>query len=114
VKREAKRKLCWDTVEPGLVLSVEPTGHKSFKLIYTLNGRARWYTIGNANKVGLKDARSIVRRKMGLVADNVDVQAERQIARQPEFHSPRPALRPDPNLQMRLPYPCRRDRGARD
>jgi integrase len=82
VKPEAKRKLCWDTVQPGLVLSVEPTGHKSFKLIYTFRGRARWYTIGNAGKVGLKEARDIARKRMGDVYNGVDIQAERQAARQ--------------------------------
>ncbi len=81
VKTEAKRKLYWDTVQPGFVLSVEPTGHKSFKLIYTFNNRPRWYTIGNANKVGLKEARSIARSRMGEVYSGVDVQAERQDAR---------------------------------
>jgi integrase len=81
VKPEAKRKLYWDTIQPGLVLSVEATGHKSFKLIYTFNGRARWFTIGNASKVGLKEARDIARKRMGDVYNGVDVQAERQATR---------------------------------
>ena len=81
VKPEGKRKLYWDTVRQGLVLSVEPTGHKSYKLIYTINNRSRWYTIGNAGKVGLKEARSIARYRMGDVYHDVDIQAERQIIR---------------------------------
>jgi integrase len=80
-KPEAKRRLYWDSIQPGLVLSVEATGHKSFKLIYTFNGRARWYTIGNAGKVGLKEAREIARKRMGEVYSGVDVQAERQATR---------------------------------
>ena len=80
-KPDAKRKLCWDIIQQGLVLCVEPTGHKSYKLIYTFNGRPRWYTIGNASKVGLKEARDIARKRMGEVYGGVDVQAERQAAR---------------------------------
>jgi hypothetical protein len=30
VKPEAQRKLYWDTIQQGLVLGVEPTGHKSY------------------------------------------------------------------------------------
>jgi integrase len=82
VKPEAKRRLYWDTIQSGLVLAVEPSGHKSLKLIYTFNGRARWYTIGNASKVGLKQAREIARKRMGEVYGGVDVQSERQAARQ--------------------------------
>ncbi len=81
VKPEAKRKLRWDTVQQGLVLCVEPTGHKSYKLIYTFNNHPRWYTIGNAAKVALKDARDIARKRMGEVYGGVDVQAERQAAK---------------------------------
>lgn len=81
-KPDAKRKLYWDTIQQGLVLCVEQTGHKSYKLIYTFNGRARWYTIGNASKVGLKEARDIARKRMGEVYSGLDVQAERQAVRQ--------------------------------
>jgi integrase len=79
---EARRRLYWDTIQPGLVLCVEQTGHKSYKLIYTFKGRARWYTIGNASKVGLKEARDIARKRMGEVYSGLDVQAERQAVRQ--------------------------------
>jgi ribosomal protein L14 len=81
VKPDTKRKLYWDTLQPGLVLSVEPTGSKSYKLIYTFNNRARWFTLGNAAKVGVKDARAIAKRKMGEVYLGTDIQAERQIVR---------------------------------
>ena len=81
VKPEAKRKLYWDTVQPGFVLSVEPTGHKSYKLIYTFDNRSRWYTIANAAKIGLKEARGIARKRTGEVYGGVDVQAKRQAVR---------------------------------
>jgi hypothetical protein len=81
VKPEAKRTLYWDTVQPGFVLSVEPTGHKSYKLIYTFDNRSRWYTIANATKIGLKEARGIARNRTGDVYGGEDVQAKRQAVR---------------------------------
>jgi hypothetical protein len=38
VRPTPTRTLYWDTVQHGLVLSVEPTGHKSYKLIYSMRG----------------------------------------------------------------------------
>ena len=67
VRPASKRTLYWDTLQQGLVLAVEPTGHKTYKLIYSMWGRPRWYTIGSANKIGLKEARQIAREKMGDV-----------------------------------------------
>jgi hypothetical protein len=81
VKPNATRALYWDTVQAGLALSVEPSGHKSYKLVYGFHGRSRWYTIGAADRLGLKEARQIAREKMAEVYRGVDVQAERQAAR---------------------------------
>ncbi len=81
VKPNAKRALYWDTVQAGLALSVEPSGHKAYKLVYGFHGRYRWYTIGAADRLGLKEARLIAREKMAEVYRGVDVQAERQAAR---------------------------------
>lgn len=77
----ASRTLYWDTVQRGFALSVEPSGHKAFKLVYSFNGRPRWYTIGSADRIGLKEARQIAREKMGEVYRGVDVQAERRASR---------------------------------
>jgi hypothetical protein len=38
--------LIWDTVQRGLVKRVEPSGYRSYKVIYNRFGRTRWYTIG--------------------------------------------------------------------
>jgi hypothetical protein len=76
-----KRTLYWDTVQQGLVLAVEPTGHKSYKLIYSMRGRPRWFTIGSVTSIGLKEARQIAREKMADVGRGIDVQAERAASR---------------------------------
>jgi integrase len=81
VKPDAKRTLFWDTVQAGLALSVEPSGHKAYKLVYAFQGRSRWHTLGAADRLGLKEARLIAREKMAEVYRGVDVQAERQAAR---------------------------------
>ncbi len=81
VRPGPKRTLYWDTVQHGLVLSVEPTGHKSYKLIYSMRGRPRWFTIGSAQRIGLKEARQIAREKAAEVGRGVDVQAERMAMR---------------------------------
>ncbi len=41
VKPNAKRTLIWDSVQAGLALSVEPSGHKAYKLVFAFNGRSR-------------------------------------------------------------------------
>ena len=79
VKPEAKRVLIWDTLQRGLALQVEPTGHKSYKLVYPFGGRQRWYTISTA--IGLKEARKTARKKLAAVENGVDVQAEKIAAR---------------------------------
>jgi len=81
VEPAEKRTLHWDTVQQGLVLCVEPTGHKSYKLIYSLRGRPRWFTIGCVTGIGLKDARQIAREKRADVGRGIDVQAERAASR---------------------------------
>jgi hypothetical protein len=53
----AKPYLIWDTVQRGLVLQVQPSGFKSYKLIYRHHGRPRWYTLGAADAIALADAR---------------------------------------------------------
>jgi hypothetical protein len=76
-----KRTLYWDTVQQGLALAVEPTGHKSYKLIYSMRGRPRWFTIGSVTGIGLKEARQIAREKMAEVGRGIDVQAARAASR---------------------------------
>lgn len=69
--------LVWDVRAPGLCVRVEPTGHKSWKYIYSRQGRPRWYSIGRVDKIGLADARKMAARLSVRVADGEDPQAER-------------------------------------
>ncbi len=46
---------------------MEPSGHKAYKLVYGFHGRSRWYTIGAADRLGLKEARQIAREKMAAI-----------------------------------------------
>jgi integrase len=73
--------LFWDTEQKGLALRVEPTGHRSYKVIYTFNGRPRWYTIGDAKAIDLSVARKQARLVMNDVADGRDPAAERKAER---------------------------------
>lgn len=58
-KPEAKPYMIWDLVQRGLGLRVQPkpTGSKSWKCVYSRGGKPRWYHIGNADVIGLADAR---------------------------------------------------------
>src|SRR5215213_643810 len=81
VQPKSHALLVWDTHQRGLVLRVETTGHKAFKVIYKIGGRARWYHIGAADAIGLADARKLAARVMFQVAEGNDPQAQRQAAR---------------------------------
>lgn len=76
-----KAFLVWDTYQRGLAVSVQPTGHKAWKCIYTFHGRPRWYSIGDAAAIALADARKLTARIMLQVADGKDPAAERKAAR---------------------------------
>src|SRR5438874_1551486 len=77
-----RRVLVWDTDTEGLALAIEPTGAKSWKVIYPFRGRTRWYTIGKYGSVlGLSEARKRARKALLQVADGIDVQANRTAAR---------------------------------
>ncbi|MBR1155637.1 integrase family protein [Bradyrhizobium sp. JYMT SZCCT0428] len=73
--------LVWDTLQRGLAVRVEPTGHRAWKAIYKFGGRPRWYNIGSTAAVGLADARRLAGRVMYAVAEGADPQAERRVAR---------------------------------
>jgi integrase len=70
--------LVWDTHQRGLVLQVQPSGHKAWKCIYKYHGRSRWYHIGNADAIGLSDARKLASRVMFQVAEGKDPAAEKK------------------------------------
>jgi integrase len=73
--------LVWDTLQHGLALKVTPTGAKSWKAIYSRQGRARWLHIGDARSIGLADARTMAAEAMLKVAKGADPAAERKAER---------------------------------
>jgi integrase len=79
-KKHPKPFLVWDTEQKGLALLVQRSGHLSFKVIYSRNRRARWYTIPSS--IGLSDARTLARRVLFQVAEGKDPQSERQAQRE--------------------------------
>src|SRR5215831_18622609 len=68
----------WDTLQRGLVLRVQPSGHLAWKCVYTIRGRGpRWYHLGNARAISLADARRLVGKIMVAVAEGGDPHADR-------------------------------------
>jgi Arm DNA-binding domain len=59
LRPQARPFLVWDVLQRGLVLQVQPSGHRAFKVIYRFHNRPRWYHIGAADAIGLADARKL-------------------------------------------------------
>jgi Arm DNA-binding domain len=84
VKRQrpdAAPYLIWDTKQAGLVLRVQPTGARSWYCVYSRHGRPRWYRLGDANAIGLADARTLAAEAMLQVARGRDPAAEKEAER---------------------------------
>lgn len=75
VKPQKARKRYWDTVQKGFVLVVEPTGSRSYKVMYRHGRKLRWYTIDFG--IGLKEARKFAAKILLQVASGLDPQAEK-------------------------------------
>jgi integrase len=73
--------MVWDTKQSNLALLIRPTGHMSFKCIYSRGGRSRWYDLGKVKAIGLANARKLARKIMVEVADGKDPQADRRAQR---------------------------------
>ncbi len=73
--------LIWDLVQRGLALRVQPSGAKSWNVIYSRHGRPRWLHLGNADTIGLSDARTMAAEAMLAVAKGGDPAAERRAER---------------------------------
>ncbi len=80
--RPAERPyLIWDTKQAGLALAVQPTGQRSFKVIYSFHGRPRWLTLGDTRAIGLADARTFAAEALLAVRKGNDPAAERRALR---------------------------------
>jgi integrase len=71
----------WDERQKGLVLRVQPTGQKAFKVCYSHRGRPRWFHIGDVRSIGLSDARKLAAEIMLRVIKGEDPVADRQAER---------------------------------
>jgi integrase len=80
---EAAAYLVWDALQHGLALRVQPTGAKAWVVIYSRQGRPRWLHLGNANDIGLADARTLAAEAMLKVAHGKDPAAEKRAERGP-------------------------------
>jgi integrase len=75
---EASAFNVWDTKERGLVLRVQPSGTRAFKVVYSYHGRPRWFDVG---LVPLKDARRIAVKIRLAVAEGKDPVADHKAER---------------------------------
>jgi integrase len=81
VRPQAKAFLTWDTKAPNLALRVQPTGHKSWVVVYPRHGRSRWLTLGNAASIPLESARLQAQKTMVKVSEGNDPAADRKAER---------------------------------
>ena len=77
----AKAYQIWDSMQRGLALRVQVTGAKSWIVVYSRQGRSRWYTLGSADSIGLAAARMLATEIMLEVARGKDPAAERKAER---------------------------------
>jgi integrase len=68
-------------MQRGLALRVQPTGSKSWVVVYSRHGRPRWLYLGNADAIGLADARMLAAEAMLAVAKGKDPAAEKKAER---------------------------------
>lgn len=78
LKAEDRRYRVWDTDLPGFHVRVSPEGRIAYALSYRHNGSPKEYTIGRHGSVTADMARDIAKKRLGKVADGVDVQAEKK------------------------------------
>ncbi len=84
VEPGSERRVYWDTETGGLGLQVQPTGHRSWKVVYRHGGRPRWYNLGSYPALGLAEARPAARHIMARVALGEDPQGDKVKAREGE------------------------------
>jgi len=71
----------WDTKQRGLAVLVQPTGQKSWKCIYSMRGRPRWFHIGVVGAIDLTAARKRAAKLMYQVSEGADPAAARKAER---------------------------------
>jgi hypothetical protein len=81
VKPEFRPFKVWDAKQRGLVLQVQPSGHRAWHVFYRHHARPCWFFVGNASSIGLADARKMAVRVALQVAEGKDPAAERKAER---------------------------------
>ena len=71
----------WDSYQRGLAVRVQPSGTRSWKIVYSRHGHPRWHHVGDAGSIPLADARRIAAKVILAVAEGKDPVAERQAER---------------------------------
>jgi integrase len=69
----------WDTIQRGLRLKVQPSGHRNYSFMYSWRGRPRWMDIGHG--IPLKEARKIAAKHRLAVLEGHDIMAEKKAER---------------------------------
>src|SRR6516162_2772021 len=80
-KPRATAYLIWDQKQGGLALRVQPTGSRSWVVVYSRQGRPRWLHLGKAAAIGLADARMLAAKAMLAVVQGQDPAAEKKAER---------------------------------
>jgi Arm DNA-binding domain len=78
VRGEAKVFGVWDARERGLALTVQVSGFKSFRFVYSYRGKPRWFNMGN---ISLAQARRWAAELRFEVAQGKDPLSERKAKR---------------------------------
>lgn len=81
LRPQSRPYLVWDNFQRGLVLQVQPSGYRAFKVIYRFN-RPRWFHVGAADAIALADARKLAAEIMLEVIRGKDPATERRAARE--------------------------------
>lgn len=74
----------WDSDVKGFVLRIHPSGIKSFRYSYRVDGNRKTYTIGKFGNLTTAQAREHVKIKAAEVLNGIDVQAEKIESRKPQ------------------------------
>src|SRR5262245_26111599 len=70
-----------DTRLKGFALRAQPSGQKSYKVVYSRNGTTRWYHIGDVREISLGDARKVAAEVLLKVIRGEDPVADRKAQR---------------------------------
>lgn len=81
LERGDKPTTWWDTVQPGLGLTVQVSGTKSWTCMYPYLGLSRWYHIGTFPAVGIATARDAAKKVRAKAALGEDPQGAKMEAR---------------------------------